>query len=199
MEERKQALQIAEENLDPLAFEGIASNVFDPVPAKWLNAHGIFRIVVGHKPTGDCPAVLSSIYTGIEIVSADTSYSRRNGLTNDHGENKFGEFRGPAIANVEIVGSDKYCNRLETSGTLACGTEYSNKYPLLRKSTKTGTSDDINNIGDDIGDPFIGRKISSGWWIKAKISPNHYHLCRGSGRVVEYDVRPVVEVISCLV
>eukprot|EP00569_Conticribra_weissflogii_P018977 CAMPEP_0171443136 /NCGR_PEP_ID=MMETSP0881-20121228/30168_1 /TAXON_ID=67004 /ORGANISM="Thalassiosira weissflogii, Strain CCMP1336" /LENGTH=604 /DNA_ID=CAMNT_0011966471 /DNA_START=154 /DNA_END=1969 /DNA_ORIENTATION=+ len=199
MEERKQALRIAEENRDPLAFEGIASNVFDPVPAKWLNDHGISRVVVGHKPTGDCPAVLSSIYTGVEIVSADTSYSRRKGLTHNQLDNEFGEFRGPAIASVEIVGSDEYCNRLETSGILACGTEYSNKYPLLPKITKAETTDDENGTQNDIGDPILGRKIFSGWWVKAKVPPNHYHLCRGSGRDVEYDVRPVAEVMSYLI
>ncbi|KAL7523580.1 hypothetical protein ACHAXR_002251, partial [Thalassiosira sp. AJA248-18] len=57
VEARKHALHAAQKQLDPLAFEGIASNVMDPVPSKWLLEHGIQRVVVGHKPTGDCPAV----------------------------------------------------------------------------------------------------------------------------------------------
>lgn len=73
-EERKQALRMAEEQNYPLAFEGIASSVFDPEPAKWLLDHGIQRIVVGHKPTGDCPAVLSSRYTGKKIFILDRHF-----------------------------------------------------------------------------------------------------------------------------
>ena len=32
-------------------------------------------MVVGHKPSGDCAAVLSASHTGVEVVSADTSYA----------------------------------------------------------------------------------------------------------------------------
>mmetsp|Transcript_11109 Transcript_11109/g.27326 ORF Transcript_11109/g.27326 Transcript_11109/m.27326 type:complete len:451 (+) Transcript_11109:656-2008(+) len=190
-EERKQALCTAQEQSDPLAFEGIASNVMDPAPARWLLEHGIKRIVVGHKPTGDCPAVLSSKYTGVEVVAVDTSYSHRRDLyeSEDIGVEQFGKSRGQAVAMVEITGEDSLNNWLETSGALACGTEYLNEFPLL------SSSNDINESFRDVGDPFLGRKLSNGWWIKAAVPPN-YHLSRGTGRIIEYDIRPMKDVIN---
>lgn len=185
-EERKQALQDAYERLDPIAFEGIASNVMDPIPATWLLDHDIQRIVVGHKPAGDCPAVLSSDYVGVEIVSVDTSYAGRKGIAT---LSKFGNARGNAISIVEITGPSPFCTRLETSGVVADGTEYNNKFPLL------STSCSNNNVADEVGDPYLGKKLTDGWWIKAAIPPN-YHLCRGSGRIVEYCKQPMQEVID---
>ena len=43
--------------------------------AAWLRAGGVRRVMVGHRPSGDSPAVLSAQYTGVEVVSADISYS----------------------------------------------------------------------------------------------------------------------------
>lgn len=187
-EERKQALRTARDQLDPLAFEGIASNVMDPVPSQWLLEHGIQRIVVGHKPTGDCAAVLSPKYTGVEIVSVDTSYSKRRDLngSTESGVKNFGSSRGDAIVMVEISGIDAQRNSLDTFGVLACGTEYSNKFGIL--------GIEKGELAED-GDPHLGIKLPSGWWIKAAVPPN-YHLCRGSGRTTEYDVRPIDDVIS---
>jgi hypothetical protein len=54
----KRVQQIADNN--PLAFEEVASDPMDDTVASWLLEHGIQRVVVGHKPTGDCPAVLSA-------------------------------------------------------------------------------------------------------------------------------------------
>jgi hypothetical protein len=181
-QERRQALR----QLDPLAFEGIASDVMDPAPAKWLLDHGIQRIVVGHKPTGDCPAVLSSKYVGVEIVAVDTSYAHRKDLNcgGTQALKRFGDSRGNALAIVEITGESFFCTRLETSGVLACGTEYRNKFPFLG----------IDGFIDG-GDPYLGTRLPGGWWVKAAVPPN-YHLCRGSGRFVEYKVQPMRDVIK---
>jgi hypothetical protein len=190
-EERRQAIQTAQERLDPLAFEGIASDVMDPSPAKWLIDNGIQRIVVGHKPTGDCPAVLSSKYVGVEIVAVDTSYAHRKDLNCDGTSvlKKFGDSRGNALSIVEIVGVCSSCTRLETSGVLACGTEYHNTFPFL--------SSDGNTEFNDMGDPCLGTRLPDGWWVKAALPPN-YHLCRGSGRFVEYKILPMQDVIKIL-
>ncbi|KAL7451265.1 hypothetical protein ACHAWC_003088 [Mediolabrus comicus] len=233
-EERKQALKIAQEECNPLAFEGIASNVFDPIPAEWLLKHGIRRIVVGHKPTGDCPAVLSPAYTGVEVCAVDTSFARRSDISTDKmrdrfGKNRgdamsghkptgdcpavlspaytgvevcavdtsfarrsdistdkmrdrFGKNRGDAMSVVEIAGSDPHNNCLEVFGTLADGREYFSKHPHIG-----------GNIGAETGDPKLGKKTSDGWWIKASAA-GHYHVSRGSGRNVEYDTRSEEEV-----
>jgi hypothetical protein len=182
-EDRKQALRIAEEEINPLAFEGIASNVFDQVPADWLLKHGIKRVVVGHKPTGDCPAVLSSAYTGVEVVSVDTSFARRRDIT-DKMSNRFGENRGDAMSVVEIAGSDSHNNCLEVFGTLSDGTEYFNTHPHIG-----------NNKGAKNGDSNLGKRTVDKWWIKVSIAPGLYHMCRGSGRNVEYITHSEEEVM----
>ena len=186
-EQRKQALRVAEEESNPLAFEGVASNVFDQAPADWLLTHGIKRIVVGHKPTGDCPAVLSSAYTGVEVCSVDTSFARRRDISTDEKSNRFGVNRGDAMAVVEIAGSDCHNNCLEVSGTLADGTEYSNTHPHIGNNKDSTTS----------GDSILGKRTVDGWWIKASISPGQYHLCRGYGRTVEYNTRSEEDVVVC--
>ena len=163
---------------DALKFEGLSSDPTDPAPAQWMLQHGIQRVIVGHKPTGDCPAVLSALYTGVEIVSADTSYSGRNG------EGAFGRFRGDAIPIVEIAGPSAMNNHLEISGLLGCGTEYFCVFPRLSLVTE---------IDESVGDPILGRRLPDGWWVKAGTS-SHYHLCRGVGRVVHYEKRLKVEV-----
>jgi hypothetical protein len=50
--------------------------------------------VVGHKPSGDSPAVLSGVYTGVEVISADTSYA----------DAKAPDGRGVAVAGVLLRG-----------------------------------------------------------------------------------------------
>jgi hypothetical protein len=52
------------------------------------------RVVVGHKPSGDSPAVLSSAYTGVEVISADISYA----------DPKAPDSRGVAVAGVLLRG-----------------------------------------------------------------------------------------------
>ncbi|KAL7513850.1 hypothetical protein ACHAXN_012479 [Cyclotella atomus] len=178
--EQMNALKTSVANADPLVFEGTASNVFDPKPAKWLSDQGIRRIVVGHKPTGDCPSVLSAEYTGVEVVSADTSYSHRKEL--DVFEHPFGVCRGAAISLVEIVGT-AHSNWLETSGSLACGRQYNDRFQVLSPVNCVPASE----FGG--GDHNLGKRLPDGWWVKAAISPDQYHLCRGSGRIVEYEIR----------
>lgn len=179
-EKRTEALR---RDSDPLKFEGLSSDPFDPVPAAWLRQHGIQRVVVGHKPTGDCPAVLSAEYTGVEIVSADTSYSGRNG------EGRFGRYRGEAIPIVEIAGESATDNQLETSGVLGCGTEHCSVFPRLC------IDDEVKD--DPVGDAYLGRRLPDGWWVKATVPPE-YHLCRGTGRVVSYETRSISEVKDIL-
>ncbi|KAL3778519.1 hypothetical protein HJC23_006827 [Cyclotella cryptica] len=180
--QQRDALHASIIDSNPLVFEGVASNVLDPKPARWLLDHGIRRVVVGHKPTGDCPAVLSAAYTGVEVVSTDTSYSRRSDLDSAC---TFGECRGSAMSVVEIVGSE-HANWLETFGTLACGTEYANRFSVISPESDTNQVDGDSDI---LGDMNLGKILPDGWWVKAAISPDQYHLCRGSGRFVEYQIR----------
>lgn len=43
---------------------------------EWLRASGIGRVVVGHTPSGDCPAIVRDAESDFELVLADNSYGR---------------------------------------------------------------------------------------------------------------------------
>ena len=163
------ARRILEEK-DPLVFEKVSSNPMDSRVASWLLENQISRVVVGHKPTGDCPAVLSAAYTGVEICSADTSFSDMSAEDN----------RGAAVSNVELIGGKTFDNNLEISGSLRDGKSYHSIFNRLHR----------DGIDETIGDNNLGKKIPDGWWVKSS-TPDHYLLCRGKVRKVEYNFFPI--------
>uniref|UniRef100_A0A7S1VZG9 Calcineurin-like phosphoesterase domain-containing protein n=1 Tax=Ditylum brightwellii TaxID=49249 RepID=A0A7S1VZG9_9STRA len=161
------------ERINPLVFEKVSSDPKDPIVSKWLSNCGIQRVIVGHKPTGDCPAVLSSSYSGVEIVSGDTSFSDVSAP----------DKRGLAVGIVEVVGFSSVDNQLHLRGTLSNGNSYNSKFYRLHSG---------NKVDESTGDPFLGRHIQpdddgdDDWWIKVKTEDGHYCLTRGKGRFVEY-------------
>lgn len=161
------------EEKDPLVFENVSSNPRDPKVAAWLKDDSIRRVVVGHKPTGDCPAVLSAAYTGVEIVSGDTSYSDTSADDN----------RGLALPNIEIVGESEADNQLEISGRLSDGRKYHSVFNRLHG----------DEIDETVGDSNLGIETRDGYWIKAHTS-KHYRLCRGKGRKVEHNDVPKLSI-----
>ena len=68
-ERRAQAWSRAEKESDPTAFRNVCSDALDTEVARWLMASGVRRLVVGHKPSADCPAVLAGSITGLEVSS----------------------------------------------------------------------------------------------------------------------------------
>jgi hypothetical protein len=168
---------------NPLVFENVSSDPLDDTVASWLLEHGIRRVVVGHKPTGDCPAVLSSRYTGAEIVSADTSFSDTTADDN----------RGQAVAVVEIVGGSSTDNHLELCGTFQDGTNYRCHFTRLHIINNNTVGANAASVDEfDEGDANLGTQLQDGWWIKARTSDD-YQLCRGQGRRVEYKTVPIQE------
>ena len=93
---------------DPLACERICVDPKDAEVAAWLRSGGVRRLVVGHKPSGDCPAVLCSRYTGLEVISADLSFS----------DVKCADNRGAAVAGVLLQGETLHANHAVVFGTL---------------------------------------------------------------------------------
>lgn len=163
---------------NPLAFEDVTSDPTDLTVAAWLLKDGIQRVVVGHKPTGDCPAVLSPLYSGVEIVSADTSFSDTSAHDN----------RGQALAIVEIVGESPTDNQLVLSGVLRDGSNYSSTHVRLHPE----------GVDPSTGDPNLGTTWGDqGWWIKAIVNANYY-LTRGNGRQVEYHTISKVSVTETM-
>ena len=176
--------QRAREAIDPLAFERVSSDPTDRTVAEWLLSGGIRRVVVGHKPTGDAPAVLSAHETGVEVVSADTNYS----------DPASPDGRGRAVPVVEILGQTEFDNRLELSGTLSDGTEHRSVLNRLHG---------FSGIDETVGDSLLGRQIREEtgeedgdgpgrWWVKASTATD-YRLARGRGRRVDYKSVPKAE------
>eukprot|EP01062_Namystynia_karyoxenos_P066713 TRINITY_DN60646_c0_g1_i1.p1 TRINITY_DN60646_c0_g1~~TRINITY_DN60646_c0_g1_i1.p1 ORF type:complete len:534 (+),score=99.79 TRINITY_DN60646_c0_g1_i1:59-1660(+) len=165
-------LREADDRGDPLLFEGIIADACDPTVAAWLRRGGIFRVVVGHKPSGDCPAVLSAGRCGLEIVSADTSFSgaQQPGAAGPRGE---------AVAAVIITGSSAGDNQLRLRGVLRDGRRYDTLLPPLPPRARP--ADDPCG-----GDALVGAELPGGWWVKVRTDSGEYLLCRGEGRSVEY-------------
>lgn len=177
-EHRNDPQRLAQASTNPLAFEKVSSDPKDPVVAAWLLQSGIQRVVVGHKPTGDAPAVLSSFYTGVEIVSADTSFSDAQADDN----------RGMATSIVEIIGASTVDNQLYVRGKLHNGREYNSKFHRLHSKNRNDSNE---------SDAFLGRQAKDGdWWIKVKTDDDMYCFTRGKGRRVEYKLVPASEVTA---
>ena len=182
---------------DPLLFENTSSDPMDTDVSQWLLQNGIHRVVVGHKPTGDSPAVLSADYTGVEIVSADTSFSDTSCSDN----------RGRVVSVVELVGRNEHTNQLHLYGILQTGQAYDSWFPTIRRRRRqqqqqqrditnycdNDTDDDDNNSSGDI---YLGKQLPrDGWWVKASYyddskQEDYYCLARGKGRRVEYQYIP---------
>jgi hypothetical protein len=93
----------------------VSSNPRDQSVATWLRAGGIRRVITGHKPAGDSPAICSSVYTGVEVITADTSFSDTSKPDN----------RGAAIVSLLVQGESGEVNHTEIAGILRDGREYS--------------------------------------------------------------------------
>jgi len=147
-------------------FKLVCSDPRDAKVAKWLLGEGVRRVVVGHKPSGDCPSVLSHTYTGVEVLSVDTSYS----------DIDFGDSRGAAVAGLVLRGPFD-ANHAVVYGKLRDGRRHETRLSCL--------GGDAHGSG---GDPFVGTELDGGWWVKARVQPDEVghetqYLCvRGAGR-----------------
>lgn len=156
---------------DARAFEastGYTSDARDDDVANWLTSHGVRRLVVGHRPAGDSPAVLSAAHHGLEIVCADTSYSDTSAPDN----------RGSALAALVFEGPSLDSTRTILKGTLKDGRQYSGTLPLLHTHS--------THRRDEDADVLIGTVTDDGWWYKARLDDGAYLQSRGDGRRVEY-------------
>lgn len=188
--EKHRAAAWAAAETDALKFEAACSNPKDPEVAAWLLKNQIRRVVVGHKPSGDSPAVLSAAYTGVEIVSGDTSFSDTRAPDN----------RGIAVTSLDISGESAVANHLEFHGILRDGVMHRG-----RQHTLGGAEEGRG------GDPLLGTETEDGWWYKTRIDDDGgfggggggaaalavYRQCKGEGRTVEYrDVNVPGEVLA---
>jgi hypothetical protein len=176
---------------DPHAFNKLYSDPFNTTVVNWLLKGGICRQVVGHKPSSDCPAVLAGSVTGVEIVSADTSFSDMSAADN----------RGNAASAVTIyVDEKKGTSYLVIEGVLHDGTEHRAKFPTLKigMDGNGGSGEKVEIEGDEekdeCGDPYVGTLVEDDWWVQTKVGMQ-YRLIRGAGR--NWETKMVDEVAKC--
>lgn len=161
---------------DPMSIEAM----------RYLLEGGVRRVVVGHKPSGEAPAVLRSggeDSLGFEVISADTNYAT----------NAAPDFRGGAWCEVRISLASGGSSHARLRGELPNGAgSYDFALPPLGRAAAP------KGLDADHGDPFVGRQTVDGWWVRVRLgSPGrgtHYLLSRGEGRNSESCVMPATAV-----
>jgi len=126
----------------PLFFKNNAKHI-SPEVQEYLLKSKVKTVVTGHQPHGDCPCVIRS--GAVTVITADTSigqkgYKSKWGHDDDRGQ-------GPPVSEV-LVYAD---GTSEVHGVLLDGTKIAYKL----------------GVG---GDKYVGRQLSDGYWVKAKIA-----------------------------
>ena len=168
--------------VDPLQFEGVSSDPRNKNVADWLLKYKIQRVVVGHKPCGDSPAVCNASYTGVEICCSDTSFSYFGDRSSFSTDNNGKPPRGEAVSSTEIVGKDATDNCLILRGIFQDGIKYECQFNRLYGGKYVDTS---------VGDSILGQELKNQFWVKASYiddstSAKIYHCSKGAKRNVEY-------------
>uniref|UniRef100_A0A7S4UK99 Calcineurin-like phosphoesterase domain-containing protein n=1 Tax=Alexandrium monilatum TaxID=311494 RepID=A0A7S4UK99_9DINO len=162
------------------------SDPLSPSAAGYLRAGGVRRVVVGHKPNGEAPAVLRSRGDdglGYEVISADTNYASRSAPS----------FRGRSWCEVRVrlpAGPSSPRSQSRLRGALADGRgAYDFDLPPLGEGSEVlaGT-----------GDPLVGCQTADGWWVRVRLDgageEARYLLSRGEGRGAESRVVAAADV-----
>jgi hypothetical protein len=142
--------------------------------AEYLRKGGITTILCGHTPHGDCPIVQRGGRGGVTVVGGDTSYSDV-GAKSEWGVDN----RGSSCISEIVVG---HTGRIEVHGALSKG------QGMVRYVVSGGDAD---------SDEYVGRALSDGRWVKAKVVDDkgggegdqrcQYIVFRGKGRELEVE------------
>ncbi|CAK9048913.1 unnamed protein product [Durusdinium trenchii] len=155
--------------IDKDVFEGQrkCSDPLSKTVVEYLLRGGVRRVVVGHKPCGEAPAVLrtETVRGGYEVISGDTNYAS---IKDER------HMRGGAWCEVRLsLGAVSSQARLR--GALPdSGERYDVRLMPLGKSD-----------GWPPGDPRVGRqaKVGQEWlWVRLKLENGTYLLSSGRNR-----------------
>ena len=120
-QQREAALEAAPSAVCAASFRGVCADPRDVAVAAWLRRGGVRRVVVGHKPSGDSVAALSWRYTGVEVLSADTSYA----------DPAAADGRGGTMVALTLRGPSLLENHAALSGVLHDGTPHAARLDTL--------------------------------------------------------------------
>jgi len=171
-------------DIDKMEGHPKCSDPLSSAVAQYLLQAGVRRIVVGHKPSGDAPALLrveGPDGRGFEVISADTNYA----------STKTDNLRGGSWCEVRLsLSPDKASSsQSRLRGSLADGQGvYDFKLPPIGK-----LESELDHATEDSGDEIVGRQTSDGWWVRARLDGSNagkvageYLLSRGHDRTAEY-------------
>ena len=141
-----------------------------------LAAHGVRRVLVGHKPFGDAPQVLQDTVHGVHYVLCDTSYSNPE---------RGGPRRSPHVAyTVTVEGGLDGANQMVLHGALHSQVRYESVVAIEEPG-------------------LVGRRTADGWWVKCHTAAGtpgaEVLLTRGQGYTISSELRPTEEVEGALV
>ena len=196
-QQRAAALEKDPRTVTAASFRGVCADPRDAVVAAWLRLGGVRRVVVGHKPSGDSIAPLSWRYTGVEILSADTSYADPAAADGRGVTMACLTLRGPSLLENHAVLSGvlrdgaRHAARMDTlggpehglggaaglTGCLPSGdrgaplaTSWLAGFPEERAALRGGTITHLLLTG---GDPLVGiEHEEGGWWVKTLTAPD---------------------------
>ena len=144
----------------------------DPQPAVSVacNAAGVTRLMVGHLPRGECPAVILNGLRTLLVVISDTSYSDMAASK----ERNPADNRGLAHALVSLTATTT-----QIAGVVSDGSSHSAvmQYPARRNSSslsKTSTRTDLDGLAMELGleltresaDACVGLELIDGSRVK---------------------------------
>lgn len=142
--------RVATGAFDARAFEAstkYTSDAADPDVHDWLVASGVSRVVVGHKPVGDSPAVLRATTHTVEVVMGDTSFA----------DTAAPDRRGKSLAVLSFVGSALDDTQTVAAGARADGSRYTARLDDGTIGTKDDTGWWCKARLDDTGDLLLSK------------------------------------------
>lgn len=110
---------------------------------KRLNKNGIYSVITGHKPHGDCPLVIRN--KNLTAISADISYSNVNNLKDKKIISN--DTRGSAVCEVLLY----FNGDIKVHGILANKSKYN--YLIKHKDQKDNSQ-------------YIGLQLKNKYWVK---------------------------------
>jgi hypothetical protein len=136
---------------------------------KQLNENGIYNIITGHKPHGDCPLVIRN--KNLIALSADISYSNVNHLKEKN--MTIGDTRGSAVCEVLLY----FNGDIKVHGILADKRKYN--YSIKIDDLDSNKANKAHKA-HKAHEGYIGLQLKNKYWVKNVIK-DKFLISMGKG------------------